>query len=368
MAVDILTPVSAVEGIGPATAAALSQAGVWTVLDLLRVRFDAVHDAVRSVASTADVRSWRRMALLLQVAEMTPQWAEALVKSKIDTIDALARKSLDEIAEPMRQAKEAGVIPDQPTAAQIAEMLKDAAVIRHTGVLAGTVFDPEWQPLPGATIEAGPARTASDAHGHFRLFRIPLGKKISLRISHPGHEALLVEAPRLATDPAVVGGQAFQMTAPGAETPASGILSELDGDEVPATYRRTRQVALAPEELREGDVLVVREFYSSAPDVQLVSKLKAYRDGELLVYTVRLPRSRLPGGVHLKDQLRVVHGELVRADISPAQLHRHKLRLRLRSALAGRPRPTTDDDRRQFVREALTFLTTQGYYRDPRGS
>jgi uncharacterized protein DUF4332 len=368
MAVDIVTPVSAIEGIGPATAAALAQVGVWTVLDLVRVRFDVVHGAVRTLASTAEVRSWRRMALLLEVAEMTPQWAEALVKKKVEGIDELFRKRLDEIDALMRQAKEDAVIQDPPTTTQIAEMLKDAAVLCHTGVLVGTVFDSGWHPLPGAVIRVGPGQTKSDAHGHFRVFRIPLGKRTPLQISHPDHAALLVEQPRIATDVGVVGGQTFQLKPRSSETAAPGVLSELDGDVLPATYRRARQVSMAPDALRAGDVLVVREFYSAAPDVQLVSRLKAYRDGDLLVYTVRLPVSRLPSGVQLKDQFRVVNGELVRVEMSPAQLQRLKLRLRLRKAFAGRPRPASDDERRAFVREALSFLTAHGYYRNPRGT
>ena len=367
MAADILTPVSAIEGIGPATAVALAHVGVWTVLDLVRVRFDVLHGAVRTLASTAEVRSWRRMALLLQVAEMTPQWAEALVKKKVEGIDELSHQRLDEVDALMRQAKEDGVIHDPPTTAQIAEMLKDAAVLCHTGVLVGTVVDSERHPLPGALIKVGPGQSESDAHGHFRVFRIPLGKRIPLQISHADHETLLVEQPRIATDAGVIGGQTFRLEPRSSEPAAPGVLSELDGDVLPATYRKALQVPLAPDALREGDVLVVGLFYSSAPDVQLVSRLKAHRDGDLLVYTVRLPLSRLPSGVQLKDQFRVVHGELVRVAISSAQLRRHKLRLRLKKALGGRPRPTSDDERRAFVREALSFLTTHGYYGGPRG-
>ena len=65
--VDISTPVSAIEGIGPVAAGALANAGVWTVFDLLGVPFNAIRQAVGSIASTDEVRAWRRMATLLQV-------------------------------------------------------------------------------------------------------------------------------------------------------------------------------------------------------------------------------------------------------------------------------------------------------------
>jgi hypothetical protein len=307
------------------------------------------------------------MALLLQVTGMTPQWSEALVRNEIDTLHALRRASLDAIQTRMRQERDRGVIPDEPTAAQIAEMLKDAAVMTHTGVLAGTVFGADWQPVPGATVELGPARTETDTNGHFRLFRIPLVRKLALRIAHSDHGTLVTDAPAVALDATMVGLQTFRLPAKPDDTTPPALLSELEGDIVPSTYSKARQVALSPDALREGDVLVVRNFYSSAPDAQLVSKLKAYQDGELIVYTIRLPRSRLPAGAQLKDQFRVVNGQLTRVNLSSTQLHRHKLRLRLRKAMGGRPRPSTEEDRRAFVHEALTFLTGQGYYRDLRG-
>lgn len=367
MSVDNRTPVSAIEGIGPAASAALEQVGVWTVFDLLRVRFNVISHAVRAMASTEEVRAWRRMVMLLQVAAVTPQWAEALVQNKVETIDELSRKRIDNIDALMGQAKERGVIPDIPTTAQIAEMLKDAAILGYTGGLAGTVFDSGWRPVSGATIKVGPVQSESDARGHFRVLRIPLGKAVALHITHPDFQALVIEQPRISRGIGVVGGQTFRMQPTSAESPEPATLSELLGDVLPSTYRSTRQVALAPEELRDGDILVVREFYSSGPEAQLVSRLKSYCNGELSVYTVRRPLSRLPGDVRVKDQFRVSGGQLIRVEMSPAKLHRHKLRLRLRKTFAGRPRPVSDDEKRALVGDALKFLTKQGYYPGRRG-
>jgi hypothetical protein len=363
MAVDISTPVSAIEGIGPNTAGALTHVAVWTVFDLLRVRFNAIHQAVRPMASTDEVRAWRRMAMLLQVSEVTPQWAEALVQNKIDTIDELARKRIDEIDALMREAKERGIIPDTPTIAQIAEMIKDAAILRYTGLLAGTVVDPEGNPLPAATLRVGPAQGESDARGRFRVLRIPLGKTIALQITHPDFDALIDEHPKIATDIGVAGGGVFQLKPSGTESPEPITLSELHGDAVPATYRKTQQVMMSPGELRDGDLLVVGELYSSAPDARLVSRLKSYRNGELLIHSVRLPLSRLPGEVRLKSQFGVSNGQLIPVEVSPGNLHRHKLRLRLRKTFGGRPRPATDDEKQAFVRDVTSFLAQNEYYR-----
>lgn len=367
MSVDIRAPVSVIEGIGPVASAALARVGVLTVLDLLRMRFGVIAAAVRTIASADQVRSWRRMATLLQVAAVTPQWAEALVRGKIETVAELSRKSLDDIEALMRQAKAHGTIPAIPAAAQIAEFLKDAAILCYTGVVAGTVLGPDRSPVPGAIITVGPAQSESDERGHFRVFRVPFARVVPLEITHPSFQALVIEQPRVARDMGVVGGQTFRMQPIGAESPVPMTLSDLHGDVLPSTYRTTRHGAPAPEALRDGDLLVVRELSSSDRDVQLVSRLKSYCNGELSVYTVRVPQSELPADVRVKDQFRVVSGRLIQVEMSPAQLHGYKLRLRLRKAFAGRPRPVSDDEKRALARDVFGFLVEQGRYPGGRG-
>ena len=303
------------------------------------------------------------MAVLLQITGITPQWAEALVQNKIDTIDELSRKRIDDIDALMRQANDSGVIPDIPTTTQIAEMIKDAAILRYTGLLAGTVVDPERNPISGATLRAGPAHGDSDPRGRFRLLRIPLGKAVALEITHPDFEVLIDEHPKIATDIGVVGGAVFQLKPSGAGNPQPVTLSEFHGDALPATYRKTRQVMMSAAEIRDGDLLVVRELYSSAPDAQLVSRLKSYRDGELLIHWVRLPLSRLPGEVRLDSQFRVSNGQLLPVEMSSGDVHRHKLRLRLKKMFGNQPRPVTADEKRALVQDVTRFLARHDYYK-----
>jgi hypothetical protein len=204
----------------------------------------------------------------------------------------------------------------------------------------------------------------SDAHGRFRLLRIPLGRRFALEITHSGFNPLVDEHPGIATDIGVVGGGVFRLK-PSAttESPELATLSELDGDALPATYRRTRQVTMSPDEIRNGDVLVVRELYTSAPDARLVSRLKSYRDGELLIHSVRLPLSRLPGEVRFNSQFGVVNGQIVPMEMSSASLHRRKLRLRFRKTFNGRPRPVTDDEKKALVRDVASFLARYEYFK-----
>ncbi len=355
MSIAIGAPVSTIEGIGPAIADALAGIGVWTVLDLLRVPARRIHDAVRSMASDQQVRGWKRMAMLLQVHDVSAQWAEALVKHGVETIDELQRKQLDDITAVMRAAKKEGVIAEAPTANQVANMLRDAAVILRTGAFSGRVIDAEGKPVAGAVVGVGYIRGESDDRGRFRVLRIPLGRDVTVRVTHPDHAPLVLEYPSISSDAGTAGSSVLRLQ-PGSTSNAEPVtLSELDGDLLPLSYHVARQVLLAPDALRDGDILVVREV-TAGGEVQLVSKLKSWRDGELLVTTVRVPASRVPAGVQPKQQFRVVGDQLVPNDMSAGRLHREKIRLRLRRILRERGRPTTPEEVSAFMGDVRAVL------------
>jgi Domain of unknown function (DUF4332) len=88
---------------------------------------------VSDIASLEEVRGWRQMAALLEVREATTQWAEALVESGVRTLAALHEDRLDELQAIFDRAKADGKIPDVPTQVQMAEMLKDAALLDAQG-------------------------------------------------------------------------------------------------------------------------------------------------------------------------------------------------------------------------------------------
>lgn len=356
MSVDIGAPVSTIEGIGPAIAGALAEIRIWTVFDLLRVPAGRIHDAVRSLASEKEVRDWKRMAMLLQVQDVSPQWAEALVKNGVETLDELQRRQLDDIAVVMGTAKERGLIDGLPTANQIANMLRDAAVLVRTGTFSGRVIDAGGHPVAAAVIGIGLIRGESDERGRFRVPRIPLGRDVTVRVTHPEHGALVIEYPSIATDPGTAGSSVLRLPAKGDAPSESATLSELDGDVLPLSYHVARHAPLEADALRDGDILVVREVDQGESEVQLVSKLRSWRDGELLVTTVRVPASRLPAGVQAKQQFRVKGNQLVPAAMSAGQLQREKIRLRLRRILRDRGRPTTPDEVTAFMGDVRLVL------------
>lgn len=361
MAIEIDTPVAAVEGIGPATAARLAEAGIHTVCDLLRVNRSQVLQAVGSLASEDEVTSWRRMAALMQVAEVTPQWAEALVRGGIDAIDELHRQRLDHLDAVFREAVDRGTVPGAPALPLVAEMLKDAGVLRFTGAMIGTVLGAAGQGLANATLRIVGREHRTDDRGRFRILRIPLGSSWPLHIEHPDFATLTVEAPAIAADSTVVGGSVFTLQAATAAPSPQPVLSELAGDALPA-WDRARSVALVPPELREGDVLQFRQLYASAPEAGLVSLLKAWQDGELLVFTLRVPLSVVPAGAKLNDQFRVEQGALVGVAWTPLELHRYRIDLRVRAASAGRPLPASNQEWAALLREQFQLRASLGYY------
>ena len=369
MAVSPAEPVTIIEGIGPAAADALKAVNVYAVFDLLRGQVEPIHEAVQALASEAEVSSWRAMASLLQVAEVTPQWAEALARGGVTTVERLFGKSLSELQTLFTQAKDQGIIPDLPSPDQLAEMLKDAAVIRHTGSLTGTLRDREANPVSGATVRVGSVAQQSDERGRFRLIRIPLGAPLPLSITHADFLPREVQFPAVAQHVDVVGGQIYLLEKRpqgSAQAQPSSRLSELVGDALPVRSGQTvKSVALAPGQLREMDVLQLHKRYERAPDAQLVSRLKDYEDGVLIVHTVRVPLAKLPADAKLGDHFCVLGGQLVPIKMDSDKLRRYKIRLRLAPQRARRLRPEGVEDRARLAREDVRFLIDNGYFKKP---
>jgi hypothetical protein len=370
LAVDPTAPVTEIEGIGPSAAAGLRLINVHAAFDLLRCAVDEIHAAVHTIASRAEAERWRAMAALLQVAEVTPQWAEGLVAGGILAVSDLAGASLPEVEALLRDARARGVIPSVPTTAQVADMLRDAAILAHTGSLTGTVLGAAGAPIAGAAVSLGARRQQTDARGRFRLLRLPLGRALPLLVEHPEYEPLVVERPPLALDLDVVGVRVLRprpRAADAAPRPRSR-LSELDGDVLPVPNgHRVRETMTPVADLRDGDVFLVHELYRSAPDAKLVSRFKDYEDGVFLVRTARVALALLPTGVGPGQHVRLSGGDFSSVEMDARALGKERARLRMRRRFADRPLPTTDDERRAEIRERVAFLQAEGYFGGPTG-
>ena len=357
MAVPFDTPVSAIEGVGTQAERLFQLEGVYTVYDLLRASSPALHSAVSSVASMQEVRTWRQMAVLLEVATMTPQWAEALVKAGITSLSELRQLALTDLTGIFTSARDEGLIPDVPTADQMAAMLMDAGRLEYAGAITGTVRDRDGNPVKGATVAAAGRAENTDERGRFRLKRLLLGANASLSVTAQGLQALthsvtprptesvevlqLTMLPELAIRPRPAGA-------------TSGRLSELNGDAMPAlqgTDVTSGEVPVAS--LRSGDLLVLTEFYANGTDAKLVSKLLEFDGTRFVVHWVRLPKADLPAGAAEGDHFLRAGTSFRKVRMTPKKLNEYKKLLQVRRSLPMRPPPSTQEER--YARAAETF-------------
>jgi hypothetical protein len=245
-------------------------------------------------------------------------------------------------------------------------MITDAVHVYYTGMLSGVVRDANGQGIGAASVTLGDITETSDTRGHFRVLRLSLQHRLTLRIESPEHGTLTVVDPPISKDARLKGRRTFVLRkGTDAEESVSlpqRPLSEWDGDTLPAAYRSVRERDVAVNELRRGDILIASQFYESSQDVKLVSYLRSYEDGDIIVNAVRLPRSVLPGDTVLSEQFRFNGNGFVRTDMSRLARHRYKLRLRIRRLFAGRPYPSTEEQKKAYISDVLRELTKQAYY------
>ena len=247
---------SAIEGIGEERARLLSRMGIHSAGDLLRCTPEQVHGAGRGRIALKDARAWRNMASLMQVRGMTAQWAEALVRGGVTGIEALQYKTNRAVLAVLRRAKARRWIRSVPTQEVLAEMRKDAAVLHHTGSLAGIVRDVAKRGICGATVSIGSFRQTTDARGRFHANRLALGPSLCLIITHKRYRSFLTERAVVASSDNVIGVQVFTLESlpEDVHNPRPRVrLSEFDGDTLPTPSGQPfLQVPILPNRFRRG--------------------------------------------------------------------------------------------------------------------
>lgn len=285
--------VTEIEGIGPATEQSLNSAGYFFTTDLLFAPALQIHEAVAHLASPGEVEHWQEMAHLLEIEGMTGQWAEALVTNGVSTIEALYRKDLGTLMEIFQRAVAAGTVPHAPGDQEIANFMQDAAILFHTGHLAGIVIDDAGTPLEGVQVNVDGLAGETDARGRFRISRIPSADGHYLRLEHAGYNTLFDDDVHITHDSRSYSSVLWLLAAGESEIET---LDEYDGDSLPPlTTYHTIWETYAEDELRSGDVFKVHELYISSPHVKLVSIFRAYRGGELIIRSFKVSLERFDG-------------------------------------------------------------------------
>lgn len=362
MAVDPNTPVTVIEGIGPATAQRLNGVGIFNVFDLLRATTHQVHEVVNDMTSEQKVAEWQMMARFVQVDPMTPQWAEGLVREGIESIEELASQAVAAVDSALTKARNDGLIPDVPATEQIVDMIRDATKIHHTGSLMLTVRNSAGDPVSNAVASVGDVAVRTDERGRARLIRIAFGRSRTLRIEHDDYGLFVVHDAPISSDPDAIGVERVTMPGRGdADDAYTVTLSEYEGDAIHAEANAPhREITLSQTELRDEDLLMVRHFYSASPDVQLVSLLRDYASGEIVVYQYRVPSQSFDtepklGELYVfRDGTFKPHRRTIRA------IHRYRVARRMKKAFAGQPPPTTPEELRRDAVRRLEYYVGHG--------
>lgn len=350
-------PVTAIESIGPRLAERLRPAGIEVVADLYRVPTRQVHRAVADAASLEQAVAWREMAYLCQVRPVGGQFAEALWRGGVRSIDALARAGFAALGALFVGAHESGMIPHPPDDGQLADMIRDATVLAHTGHLCGRLLDGEGRPVQGAEVRVAAVSASSDDRGIFHLWRLPLGDGSPLELVTTAGDRHVFPEPPVVSDPYRI--EEWRLTLRDAEpTPDDAepvSLSELEGDALPIgpdTQVRVRH--LPPGVLREGDVLLLREIDDESDEAKLVSRFRSWERGILLVHPVRVPVDHLPPGSREGTHLAVRDGRLRPIRVDARILH--QLRAARRAGRETGAAETGGGDLQERFRAALAAM------------
>ena len=354
-----LVPVSEIESIGAATARRLKTISVFSVGDLLLCAPEKIHKVVSTTNSMQEVVAWRHTADLLQIEGLTPQWAEALVAAHVTRAERVVTTSPDQLMKILRLAKRRAIIPDVPTYSEIAEIKTDAAILHYTGTCIGIVLNEESKGVSSAVIQIGQVSTKTDRRGRFRLNRLALDRSPPMTVRHKNYVTNVVEDIQIGS--AQSAAKPMRVLLQSKSDMVSGdealILSESKGDVLPAiSGHRIRSKRLPVSDMPDGDILQYRRDFANNRDVELVSRFKKFTQGEFIVNTYKVPKSKLPQNVELRSHVRRKNGEFTSIRVSPKS---HQYELAFRRLLKDKPdykKPKTAKQYTKFYKDLKRHL------------
>lgn len=181
---NLSTKIEIIEGIGASRAAALAAIGISRLGDLIRASSSQVATAL-SVASLV-VDNWKAASWLLIVKDMDENVAEALVSSGIVSINGLADAGLQTLERAVADAVSGGLIQDAPTIYGLAELQRNAGLLRNKGFVFLELMSAEGNVgLPGIEVVVAGKSTASDDNGLAILQGVEVGDH-KLQLYHQG--------------------------------------------------------------------------------------------------------------------------------------------------------------------------------------
>lgn len=126
------TNIEDIEGIGPKMASQLAKANVKTIAQLLdsgKSRAGREALAEKSGIKIDSITAWVKAADLLRISAMTPDWAELLIASGVDSVKELAQRDPANLHATMQKTNTSGaksISPDVPSADQLGTFIAQA--------------------------------------------------------------------------------------------------------------------------------------------------------------------------------------------------------------------------------------------------
>jgi predicted flap endonuclease-1-like 5' DNA nuclease len=125
-----MAKIADIEGIGPAYAEKMAQAGIKTVEGLLKA--GATPKGRKEIAEACGIKEalildWTNMADLFRIKGVSTQYAELLKGAGVDTVKEMRNRNPENLHAKMREVNEEKKLVRQlPSAAQVAEMVEQA--------------------------------------------------------------------------------------------------------------------------------------------------------------------------------------------------------------------------------------------------
>jgi len=280
------TPVSAIEGIGPAYADKLSTYGITTLYDLVNTSPVLVADFTG--ISSKLIEHWRSAAWLLEAEGMHPQWAEAAVAGGVVTPELWVDKSLADIQLLFTRAIEKGIIKDAPDVEAIFAITRQLAAIAYGGMIQGTVTDADGAPLAGILVDRGNVHTLTNAKGQWRMAGIT--GKSACRIFFSGEGYVTQSAESVPVQPGYMGAYQFTTVLQQGES-LPLVWDVFNGDKLPVLQDySTKEIIKGFADMRQGDLMRVGFFYVNG-DIKLYSVNRSMINNQLCMHAFRVPPS-----------------------------------------------------------------------------
>ena len=304
-----LEPIDRINGISQTQKLELQEIDINFLIDFFLGTPENI--ASKSNFSLENIENWRSAALLLQMNQLTPIMAEALVKNRIFEFEELAETNLQKLQEILSE-----FIEEESPLEFLSNLKVEACKLFYSGLIQGQILDSEGNPISNVEVNLGNHSTYSNDLGIWRLNGIQT-KHVALFFSKENFQTLMigevsVDSDMFSTELLITELQS------GISKPI--ILDEYLGDDLPFLDQYAIKEDIRTEEdLRSNDILKVSWHYKNG-DIKLVSIFQSLRNNEIILHCFRVPPTRIDSDCLLQSTWEFKNTELVKSDIPESAL------------------------------------------------